>query len=94
MDQRVQQNLNVTVFRYINKTCPYYMKEVFEYASQGRISSRDNYTKLKVSFRKTTMWQKGLSCNCYSFLYYFHIAIVIIVTNIIFRIITILHLSL
>ena len=61
VDQRVQQNLNVTVFKYINKTCPYYMKEVFEYASQGRISSRDNYTKLKVSFRKTTMWQKGLS---------------------------------
>ena len=37
------------------------MKEAFEYASQGRISSRNNYTKLKVPFRKTTMGQKSLS---------------------------------
>ena len=37
------------------------MKEVFAYASQGRISSRNNYAKLKVPFRKTTMGQKSLS---------------------------------
>ena len=61
MDQRVQQSLNVTVFKYVNEACPYYMKEVFEYASQGRISSRNNYAKLKVSFRKATMGQKSLS---------------------------------
>ena len=61
LDQRVQQSLNVTVFKYVNKACPYYMKEVFEYASQGRISSRNNYAKLKVPFRKTTMGQKSLS---------------------------------
>ena len=36
------------------------MKEVFDYASQGRISSRNNYTKLKIPFRKTTMGQKSL----------------------------------
>ena len=39
----------------------YYVKEVFEYASQGRISSRNNYARLKVPFRKTTMAQKSLS---------------------------------
>ena len=61
VDQRVQQSLNVTVFKYVNNACPYYMKEVFEYASQGRISSRNNYAKLKVPFRKTTMGQKSLS---------------------------------
>ena len=68
VDQRVQQSLNVTVFKYVNKACPYYMKEVFEYASQGSIrnnnyasSSRNNYAKLKVPFRKTTMRQKSLS---------------------------------
>ena len=55
MDQRVQQSLNVTVFKYVNKASPYYMKEVFEYASQGRISSRNNCAKLKIPFRKTTM---------------------------------------
>ena len=60
VDQRVQQSLNVTVFKYVTKACPYFMKEVFEYASQGRISSRNNYAKLKVLFRRTTMGQKSL----------------------------------
>ena len=55
VDQWVQQSLNV------NKAWPYYMKEAFEYASQGRISSRNNYATLKVPFRKTTMGQKSLS---------------------------------
>ena len=36
VDQRLQQSLNVTVFKSANKACPYYMKEVFEYASQGK----------------------------------------------------------
>ena len=57
VDQRVQQRLNLTVFKYAYKACPYYMKEVFEYASQGRVS----YAKLKVPFRKTTMGQKSFS---------------------------------
>ena len=61
VDQRVQQSLNVTVFKCVNNACLYYMKEVFEYASQGRISSRNNYARLKVPFRKTTMGQKSLS---------------------------------
>ena len=55
VDQRVQQSLNVTVLKYVNNACPYYMKEVFEYASQGRISSRNNYTRLKVPFCKSTI---------------------------------------
>ena len=37
------------------------MKEVFEYASQGSISSRNNYAKIKIPFRKATMGQKSLS---------------------------------
>ena len=36
------------------------MKEVFEYASQGRISSRNNYARLKVPSLKTNMEQKNL----------------------------------
>ena len=59
VDQRVQQRLNVTVFKYVN-ACPYYMK-VFEYASQGRISSKNNYARLKVPFGKTAIGQKSLS---------------------------------
>ena len=60
VDQRVQQSLNVTVFKYVNNACLYYMKEIFEYASQDRISSRNNYDRLKVPFRKTTMGEKSL----------------------------------
>ena len=37
------------------------MKEVFKYASQGRINSRNNYARLKAPFRKTTIGQKSLS---------------------------------
>ena len=59
--QRVRQSLTVTVFKYVSNACPYYMEEVFEYASQGRISSRNNHAKLKDPFRKTTMGQKSLS---------------------------------
>ena len=61
VDQRVQQSLNVAVFKYVDSACSYYMKEVFEYASQGRISSRNIYTRLKVPFHKTTMRQESLS---------------------------------
>ena len=50
VDQGVRQSLNVTVFQYVNNVCPYYLKEVFEYASKGIISSRNSYTGLKVSF--------------------------------------------
>ena len=60
MDQRVQQSLNVTVFQYVNEAWPYYIKEAFEYASQGRIRSKNNYAKLTIPFRKTTMGQKSL----------------------------------
>ena len=68
-DQRVQQSLNVTVFIYVNNACPYYLKELFQYASQGKISSRNNYAKLKVPFRKTTMGQKS---PYYYYYYYYH----------------------
>ena len=60
VDQRVQQSLNVTSFKYFYKLYPYYIKEVFEYTSQGRISSRNIYARR--SSRKTTMGQKSLSC--------------------------------
>ena len=61
VDQRVQQSLNVTVFKYVNNACHYYLKEVFEYASQGRINSRNNYARLQGPFQKTNVGQKSLS---------------------------------
>ena len=62
-----EDSLNVTVFKYVNNACHYYMKEVFEYASQGRINSRNNYTRLKFPLRKTTIGQKILSYTGPSF---------------------------
>ena len=37
------------------------MKEVFEYALQGRISSRSNYARRKVPFCKTNIGQRCIS---------------------------------
>ena len=48
-------------FKYVNNAYSSNMKEVIEYASQGRISSRTNYAILKVPFRKTNLIQKSLS---------------------------------
>ena len=41
----------------------HYMREVFEHASQGRINPRSNFGRLKVSFQKSNMGQKNLSCS-------------------------------
>ena len=37
------------------------MKKLFEYASKGGLSLWNDYARLKVPFRKTTMGQKRLS---------------------------------
>ena len=58
VDHRVQQSINVAVFKYVNNARPYYMKEIVEYASQGRISSSNYYAGLKVAFCKTTAGKK------------------------------------
>ena len=42
VDQGAQQSLNATLFKYVKNVCSYYMEEDSEYASQGRISSRNN----------------------------------------------------
>ena len=36
------------------------MEEVFEYGLQGRMSSRNNYARLKVPFRKSSMEEKSV----------------------------------
>ena len=48
--------------KFINfLTCPYYLNEVFEFASSGNISLRNNFLKLKQPFRNTNTGQKALS---------------------------------
>ena len=60
VDQIVQQSLNITVFKYVNNACPYYMEEVFEKASHGRTTSRNYYARLKIPFRKLPWGRKDL----------------------------------
>ena len=44
---------------YANNVCPYYMKEVYEHATQIRISSRNNYPRdLKFLFKTITRGRK------------------------------------
>ena len=61
VDRRVDQCMSAMTFKFVNNVCPSYLKEVFEYAPQCRIGTRNNFAKLKHPFRKTTMGQKCLS---------------------------------
>ena len=61
VNKRVHQCINIMTFTFVNNACPHYLNEVYEYASQWRIESRSNFTKLKVPFRKTNMGPNGLS---------------------------------
>ena len=61
VDQRLQHSFNVLVFKYVSNVCPHYMKKVPEYASQGRISSKNICDRLKVHVRKSGSGQKDLS---------------------------------
>ena len=57
----IKLKLKCRRFENINNAYPYYMKEVFEHVSKGRIRVRKNYTRVKVPFWKTSMGQKSLS---------------------------------
>ena len=49
VDQREQESSHVTFFKCVYNVCPYYIK-VFKYTSQVRISSRNDYARIKVPF--------------------------------------------
>ena len=52
---------NVITFKFINNTCPYYLKEIFEFAPHCRIDTRNKFAKLKIPFRKANMGEKVIS---------------------------------
>ena len=58
---RFEQRVISIVFKSINSNCPYYLNEDFEFAPEGYISLRNNFLKLKQSFRNTNTGQKALS---------------------------------
>ena len=59
--KRVDQCINTITFKFVINTCPYYLKEIFEFASHCRIDTRNNFVKLKIPFCKTSMGQKTIS---------------------------------
>ena len=51
---------NTITFKFVNDTCPYYLKEIFEFAPHCRINTRNKFAKLKIPFRET-MGRKAIS---------------------------------
>ena len=47
------------MFKFVDDNCPYYLNEVFEFASEGNISLGNNFLKLKRLFRNTNTGQKA-----------------------------------
>ena len=45
-------------YKFVNSTCPYYLKENFEFAPHCRIDTRIKFEELKIPFRKTNMRQR------------------------------------
>ena len=59
--KRVNHCINTITFKFANNTCPYYLKEIFEFARHCRINLINKFAKLKSPFRKTNMGQKAIS---------------------------------
>ena len=59
--KRVDQCMNDITLKFVNDTCPYYLREIFEFAQHCRIDTRNKFAKLKIPFRKTNMGQKAIS---------------------------------
>ena len=59
--KKVDQCINTITFKFVNNTCPYYLKEIFEFDPHCRIDTRNIFAKLKIPFRKTNMRQKAIS---------------------------------
>ena len=59
--KRVDQCIKTIIYNFVKNTCPYYLNEIFEFAPNCRIGTRNNFSKFKNSFRKTNMGQKTIS---------------------------------
>ena len=61
--ETVHQCINAITFKFVNKNCPFYLNEIFEFALHCRVDTRNSFAKLKHHFRKTNTRQKTLSYN-------------------------------
>ena len=55
--KRVDRYINTITFKFVNNTCPYYLKEILLIVEY----TRNKFAKLKIPFRKTNMGQKAIS---------------------------------
>ena len=46
--KRVNKCINTITFKFLNNTCPYYLKEILKYAQHCRIDRRNKFEKLKI----------------------------------------------
>ena len=60
-NKRADQCISTITFKFVNDTCPYYLKEIFGFAQHCRIDTRNKFAKLKIPFRKTIIGQKAIS---------------------------------
>ena len=58
--KRVDQCIHNITFKFVSNTCPYYLTEIFEFASPCRIDITNKFVKLKIPFCKTNMGQKAI----------------------------------
>ena len=58
--KRVDQCINNITFKFVNNTCPYYLKEILEFAPHYRVDKRNKFAKLKIPFCKTNMGGRKL----------------------------------
>ena len=61
INDRFEQCLSVSAFKFFNKDCPSYMSDIFLPVSNRRVSTRNSFHKLDQPFRKTTQGQNSLS---------------------------------
>ena len=59
INQRFQQCVTSTVFKYVWNKCPAYMKEVFRLGENIGINTKNSFLKLNHSFLRTSTGQKG-----------------------------------
>ena len=61
INDRFEQCLAVSAFKFFNNKCPLYMSEIFVPTNSDRASTRNSYKKLTQPFRKTMQGQGSIS---------------------------------
>ena len=61
LNKRCEQSVNTAVFKFVARSCPYYLNEVFEFAPEYCIKQRNVFFKLENPFQNKNKDRKALS---------------------------------